>query len=394
MKSTRTVYVVTAIVGALTCCSCTKDPEHEHSPAEAKGDVSAVIESPNESVLSHQQTVRAEIGNVAVDVALDGYVVPDERRTKKVSVRVSGRLERLFVKYPWQYVVKGDRVLDIYSPDLNTMIEEYVYLLSKNEQSLAQRAKERLMYLGMDEAAIRALPADRTAGSTVSVYSPISGYVFPATESFTGTTDLSSGPMGASLMQMDNGVRSESTTELKTAEWLREGMYVNRERTLFGVNDMDRVWIMVMGNTQLLKHLKVGQSISVRSEQYPNSVMNVAVNFIEQIFDAEQKLMRMRVEVNNANHRLLANSLFKASTTLTLSNVISVPTSAVLDLGAHKIVWVKTAKSDHSKSTFVIRNVDAAYFGDRAVVFAGLNPGEEIARNAGMLLDSESLVPR
>ena len=70
-----------------------------------------------------------------------------------ISARVSGRIEKLYVRYRYQHIHKGDRIMDIYSPELVTAQQELLFLIKNDpaNEGLIRAAKQKLLLLGMSE---------------------------------------------------------------------------------------------------------------------------------------------------------------------------------------------------------------------------------------------------
>lgn len=51
-----------------------------------------------------------------------GVITYDTRLINTISAKVSGRTEKWYVHYRYQHVHKGDRIMDIYSPELVKVI--------------------------------------------------------------------------------------------------------------------------------------------------------------------------------------------------------------------------------------------------------------------------------
>src|SRR5574338_398091 len=69
----------------------------------------------NQSVISKQSAVPVRDSMQQFTINGEGYITFDPRRNRKISVRISGRIERLYVKYNYQYVRKGEKIMEIYS---------------------------------------------------------------------------------------------------------------------------------------------------------------------------------------------------------------------------------------------------------------------------------------
>jgi len=91
-------------------------------------------------VLSDQQI---QLGNIKVDtiginkignrVVLNATLTIDESKSKAISSRMAGRIDKLYFKSAGDYVKKGDRLYDIYSEALNNAKQEYILALEKEK---------------------------------------------------------------------------------------------------------------------------------------------------------------------------------------------------------------------------------------------------------------------
>jgi membrane fusion protein, copper/silver efflux system len=109
--------------------------------------------SPSKQVLSRQATVKLQSGINGEIIKTQGYITTDPNRNKSVAARFSGRIEKLYVKFSNQYVKQGDKIMDIYSPDLRTFQEEHLFILkSNNENSLIEKSREKLRLLGLTDS--------------------------------------------------------------------------------------------------------------------------------------------------------------------------------------------------------------------------------------------------
>jgi Cu(I)/Ag(I) efflux system membrane fusion protein len=79
-----------------------------------------------------------------------GNIGYDTREVGSISARVSGRIEKLYVKYRYQRISKGQHILDIYSPELLTAQQNLLFLLKNDagNTTMIQASKEKLLLLG------------------------------------------------------------------------------------------------------------------------------------------------------------------------------------------------------------------------------------------------------
>jgi Cu(I)/Ag(I) efflux system membrane fusion protein len=135
--------------------------------------------SPNKQVLSDQATIKLQAGRSGKAMKAQGFIVPAQNHNLSVAARFGGRIEKLYIKFSNQYVKQGDKIMDIYSPELRTYQEEHLFLLrTKAEDGLIDGSRQKLRLLGITESQIAKLEKSGTAALTISVHSPVSGYVF------------------------------------------------------------------------------------------------------------------------------------------------------------------------------------------------------------------------
>ena len=335
----------------------------------------SVVAATNELVMSDQYSVPVRITDTIIRIKGYGYITWDVRRNKKIAARTGGRIEKLFVKYNYQYVNKGQKILDLYTPEINTYAAEYLHhVQTPGDEILRVKSKEKLKLLGMTERQIRQLEITGHINNVLSVYSGGSGYAL---------FDARGGNIASGM------VSGGATPNMQ----LREGMYVNRDQTLFYVNDFAIVWGVLSFDENTQPLLRTGMNVVVKSELLSLPVRST-ISFIEPTFDnASQKFMQVRTYLPNAGRRLRINSLIEGEVDIPLNRQSIIPAASVFSLGKRKIVWVKTGMTPSGKNIFKARDIQISLIDKHiAVVTAGLSASEEVASNAGYLLDSQSLI--
>lgn len=351
------------------------------------------IISPNKQVLSNQATLKLQSGSNGTTAKAEGFIVPDQNRNQSVAARFGGRIEKLYVKFSNQYVKQGDKVMDIYSPDLRTYQEEHLFLFKSNtENTLIEKSREKLRLLGITENQIIQLEKNGTVALSVSIFCPANGYVFFNTPSTQENTTVKNTPvMNAMNMQQNLNNESSYTT---SASQIREGNYVNSGQTLFSVNDLQVVWALVSVSNQYVNQIQKNQSVEIVSENNPSKTLRGKVAFTEQTFeDANQRFARVRIVLPNSNNSLKINSLVTAQFALSDSKNLQVPSSAVYKTGLNAYVWVKTDTTRSGTGIFQLRKIIAgASNNGMTTIKSGLSANDEIAKEAGMMTDSETFI--
>lgn len=375
---------------------------HNHNATatgSADSSLQQVVYAANKVVLSDQATVTARFADTTIRITSSGYISWDPRRNKKVPVRTGGRVERLYVKYNYQYIRSGQRIIDIYSPELNTYAAEYLHHLSTpGDEMLLIKSREKLRLLGITELQLRELDRDGFIGSSIPVFSRSAGYVIFEENSGSEVSGMQANNSGSGSAMGTGAMGGNANTGriypgATAGLQLREGMYVNRNQTLFYVNDFLSVWGLLSFDQSVQPLLKKGMTVIVKSELLTRP-LRVPVAFIEPAFRSdEQKFMQVRVHLPNRERQLKINSLLSAELDITLTKQLIIPSSAVFSLGKRKIVWVKTGTTPNRKNIFTARDVKITLVNKNVtVVIAGLKEGEQLAADAGYLLDSQSLI--
>ncbi|MBX3255638.1 MAG: efflux RND transporter periplasmic adaptor subunit [Chitinophagaceae bacterium] len=348
----------------------------------------------NRTVISTQQAIEPLDQPANFTVHGNGYIDFDYRRNRKVPVRVGGRIERLYVKYNYQYVRKGEKILELYSPDISTYIEELLYLQkSSGDSILAGRARQKLLLLGLTSSQVKQIEKSGEAPYTIAIYSPFEGFVLfdpSAPSAMAGGAGNDAGMGGG--MAGGTGSSAVSPATRLSDNSIREGMYVSKDQTLFWINDFREAWGIVAFTKENEKYIRKGQPLSVTSELMPEKTFTTPVQFLELVYQRGQKFSQARVYLPNTSGILKQNSLITATASVTASS-LTVPAGSVFYLGKVAIVWVRAGVTKDGSNIFQSRVVRIGHRDhERVEILQGLQKGEWIARDAAYLADGETII--
>ena len=372
-----------------SCPICKMDlvkKENDHTEHAAGSDSNNILLKPTyEYVLSATATIRPERKSLSMSIEAPGYLTYDARRINAVSARYGGRIERLYVRYPFQPVQKGQRLLDIYSPDIATAQQDLIFLKENDPDNatLLENARRRLSLLGMTEKQISEVETGRKPLLSLPVFSPYAGLL---------VENPGAGPAGTMPGSgMNDGKTGQRPAPLPSAAGsaelsLKEGMYVQPGQRLFGLQSLETVWAILEFYPFDVQSLKVGQAVELRIESFDEPIRR-KINYIEPLYGSGSKNLRARVYLSNPGGRLKPGALLTATVQAGSHSALWIPVSAALDLGRSKVVFVKTAGG------FQSRKISTGHRSGRMLeVTTGLSPDDEIAENAQLLMDSESFV--
>jgi Cu(I)/Ag(I) efflux system membrane fusion protein len=147
-------------------------------------------ETRDEIMLSNEQI---QLGNIQTDtlghalagdkVVLTATLNFDEMKVNTVSARITGRIDRLYYKNTGDFIKKGDHLFDLYSEELNTVKQEYLAALERQQtlgnsiidfKQLLQSARSKLMLWGVSELQIDALAKTKQFSPLTAFYSTAS----------------------------------------------------------------------------------------------------------------------------------------------------------------------------------------------------------------------------
>ena len=337
----------------------------------------ANIVSPTyQKILSGIQTTKPVSDEFPIVIKTNGTITYDTRNINNISARVGGRIEKIYIRYKYQEVVKGQKLYEIYSPDLVTAQQNLLYLLENDnsETQLIEAAREKLRLLGMSNAEIKDVEKSGKPNSQITVYSEYSGYVV--------NKDFQDAENTKSSM-----AAGKTTTDADGGLSIKEGAYVEQGEMLFKIVNNTTVWALLKIYNSDYAFLKTGQKTEIFTGDKENPAFTGTLNYLD-IFNAgNDKSVNARVYVDNGSKKFKIGQLVTATVYAGKHNGIWVPKASVLDLGKRKIVIIK--ENGYFGTKVVTTGLT---YSDRTEIKSGLDTTNVIASNAQFLIDSESFI--
>jgi membrane fusion protein, copper/silver efflux system len=291
-----------------------------------------------------------------------GQVVPDETRIAHVHVKTPGWIENVYVDFVGQMVKKGQPLFTIYSPDLVATQEEYLIAkrgqkalgnssyqeVAHNSQSLLESARERLQLWDLTDTQIKRLDQTGEVNRTITVYSPVTGYV----------TDRKAFPH----------------------------VSVTGDSDIYTLTDLSRVWVTADVYESELPYVKVGQPATIKLSYVPGKTFHGRVTYNYPMLDPQTHTAKVRIDVPNNGLLLKPNMFADVDLQISYGKHIVVPEGAVLNSGSTQTVFVV-----HEGGKFEPREVTVGPTIDgQTIIEFGLEKGEVVVSSGNFLLDSES----
>ncbi|WP_017730673.1 efflux RND transporter periplasmic adaptor subunit [Nafulsella turpanensis] len=385
--------VVAPEPGACPICGMDLVPQQStaEAPLELTEELDFLLKPVTGTIVSRIETVQPVWERKSVTTTIPGKISYDTRNEYTIPARFGGRIEELYVEYNFQPVRKGQKLMEIYSPELLTSQRELLFLLREdpdNEQLIAAAIRQ-LRLLGLSDGQIEQLVQNREVQNSVAVYSPYDGYVLESTappgRPSANKRAAAGGGMGG--MQASAGA-APSVQDVPQELTIREGMYVEKGQPLFRVVDPSRLWAEFNVYADGASQIEAGAPVEISWGPQESQQLAARVDFVQPFFNEGERFVKVRAYVAGAELPVRVGQLVEGEITATTERSLWVPELAVLDLGNHRLVFVEVAEN-----VFRPKEVEAGIQTEGMVqVLEGLSADEAIAYNAQFMVDSESFV--
>ncbi len=318
-----------------------------------------------------------------------GKIRHDERLMGHLTAWVSGRLDHLFVDFTGTQVAKGDKVAEIYAPELISAQEELLTArkalnaakaadqdgeLAGHASVVYDAARRRLILLGLPESLVDAIERDGKARDRIEIQANVGGTVL--------------------------------TKHVNTGDYVKTGA------KMFTVVDLSRVWAMLEVFEEQAGSVFLGQEVEVEVPSLPGEVFKGKVSFVDPVLDAKRRVVRVRVDLPNKDGRLKPGTFVDAHVFVALTedgrvhdpagpgspgNVLVLPRTAVLDGGDRKLVYVMSQGSESTPdgterwpAIYEPREIRTGFrIGDAVVLLSGVDEGDAVVTRGQFLIDSQ-----
>ncbi|WP_019603396.1 efflux RND transporter periplasmic adaptor subunit [Teredinibacter turnerae] len=278
-----------------------------------------------------------------------GYVQYDEERLVHIHPRVSGWVEKLYVKASGDPVQKNTPLYSLYSPELVNAQEELVLALNRDNKRLVEAAKSRLVALQISNDFIQKLSRTKKVQQTVTFYAPQNGVV-------------------------DN---------LN----IREGFYVQPGTTMLSIGALDEVWVEGEIFERQASLIQLNDSVTMTLDYLPGKTWEGKVDYIYPTLNSKTRTVRLRLRFANPDAVLKPNMFAQISIhSDSAEQLLMIPKEALIRTGAQDRVVLALGEGRFKSIEVVAGRRDAGF----VEILEGLDEGETIVTSAQFLLDSES----
>lgn len=286
----------------------------------------------------------------ATSKELSGRIQVDETTVFDQTAKYSGRVERLLVHSNGEMIRKGQKIAEIFSPEIYKAQKELLIAAeSKNSQpQYYQAVREKLRIMKFSDQWIDALESRGESQAYFDLVAEMDGTII----------DLA----------------------------VSEGDAVKKGQLLYTSADLSSVWAQLDGYENDLERISVGQRVLLKSSNLSTFSSEGTISFIDQVINEKTRTYNIRVEVLN-NRAILKPGMFvRATLESPDSSGIQIPTSAVLWTGKRSLVYVQITSSSFELREVEVGQEDSEFY----TVLSGLSEGESVVVDGAFQIDASA----
>lgn len=278
-----------------------------------------------------------------------GYVKYNENNLAHVHPRVSGWIDKLYVKATGEPVKKNQPLYSLYSPELVNAQEELILAMKRNNSLLIKAAQSRLVALQIPPSFIQKIKRTKTVQQSITFFSPQDGVV-------------------------DN---------LN----IREGFYVQPGTTLFSIVALDNVWVEAELFESQAALVKKGAPVLMTLDYLPGKTWEGQVDYVYPILDSLTRTIRLRLQFDNPDKHLLPNMFAQVViNSESTKELLLIPRESLIRTGNQDRVVLALGEGRFKSIAVRAGRENQNYI----EVLEGLSEGDLVVSSAQFLLDSES----
>ncbi len=296
---------------------------------------------------------------VPVDIKVPGRLAFNAEKSKILSARAPGRVERIYA-FDGAQVNIGSPVVELYSPEFISAQQEYL-LSSKTAQALEssktmsdllgdaritqQAAANRMRNLGAGDADIKSIEATGKAQGNLVMRSPLKGVVVKRN--------------------------------------VEPGSAVNSGDVIATLADPKHLWFLGNIFEQDFRFIKPGQKMVLQVEAYPDKEFVAYANYISPAVDPQTRALLIRAEIDNHDDLLRPDMFSSAKLTTGIADAIVVPQTAVVRIREARYIITKVGDESYRRLPVKGYDLNSKTF----AITEGVEPGSRILAQGAVLLN-------
>ncbi|MEN8194139.1 MAG: efflux RND transporter periplasmic adaptor subunit [Bacteroidota bacterium] len=294
--------------------------------------------------------------NLTSIIYTNGILETDERKEFAVTTKFNGWIEKLYINYTGQKVRKGQKLVDIYSPELVAAQQElltavnYESSLNTSQRSeMINNAKRKLELFDINKADIDEIIERNKVNKYMTLYAPFNGTVL--------------------------------------AKHVLEGEMIKAGKEIIKIADLTNLWLKADIYESELNKISVGSEAEVNFSYNPVKTYTGKITFIYPIVNPTTRTVKVRIDIKNSENKLkpsmFGNVTIKGKN---LGEVSTIPETSVLRSGKKNIVILSLGEGKFKPVDVKLGLYSDGYY----QVLSSLKLNDVIVSSGQFMIDSES----
>jgi membrane fusion protein (multidrug efflux system) len=185
---------------------------------------------------------------------------------------------------------------------------------------------------------------------------------------------LAEGNLKQAKVEYERGFTRSPITGCVNHLYLDQGEYVDRGKPLADMVNVDRIKINVNVPELDVRYLKVGQTVAVKVDAFPDQSIEGRIDFVAYKADAATKTFHVKVLIDNPSHRIRPGMIARvAFLKRVIPDALVSPIFALVDKGGERMVFIEKDGIVHARTISI-----GVIEGDRVQIAKGLEPGDHL----------------
>lgn len=349
------VFIFSVLISG---CKPKSRQDAAESAASADTAIQGVVKPVNAQVLARISVIQAKKGSRVFIQEVQGRVEYDVRNQLALASRVSGRIEKLYVKFNYQPVKKGQLIMEVYAPDLAAAQRELLLIQQHGDvEGMLEPAKRRLLLLGMEMSQLKQVLRTGQVAYRIPVYSSADGFI----------------------LEQSAASAAENTPVL-----LREGQYLTAGQQVFTIYRTGDLLATFSMAPEIAAQVNRQDKILIQPLADTSRTIAGKIGMIQPVLNAEENFAIARVYLKHSG--LTPGELVTGQFPFFSKNSYWLPQAAVVSLGNEMVVFRKEGQ------VFIPKSVRTGVSQKGEVQVLDDISNWQVAGNAQYLVDSESFI--
>ena len=283
-----------------------------------------------------------------------GYVKAEDSRIVDITPRYGGFVEKLYADTRYRRVRKGDKLVEVYSPEVYQAKEDYLNSINFNARrsspGMLKSARIKLELIGVPQSEIEAAGKGEQSSRLTMITAPINGWIFE--------------------------------------KHINAGSAFKSGSKLFEIVDLGKVWVEAKIYQQDIPLLDKLTRFSVKATGV-DQTFSAKKLLLYPSLDPKEATATLRLEVDNPTGALKPGMYASIEASAKAEERLLIPRSAAIRKNGQWYAFLASEyEGEYEPVPIDIKPIDKSYY----QVLSGLKEGDEVVDSALFMMDSDAQI--